>query len=167
MVEFIDKISPVLSGLAGGFFVFFLISITRSKSRLEGDLKILEYGKGYKVISILFIPFTILLCYLASKAQEGKIIAYCLCTFFIVSSIWLIYEIFLVKISYDNNNVYYKSPLKGSIKANWKDFKETKFSKLLQADYLIFDGIKSKLWFSPMKNGYLEFITFLEHKINR
>ncbi len=103
--------------------------------------------------------------YAVSQSYKGQEIpAFLVATGFVLGTILLNYQVFWVKFSYDDEFVYYKSPLAGIKKEPWSNLVEVGYSKLLQADFIVIDGI-GKIWCSNMLNGYGELGEFLEKKV--
>ena len=165
MEEIFNWIRPILSGLAGALFVWALVAFTKSEGKQEGNIRHLYYGKPYKIFALLLVPFSGFVTYAASQSYKGQEIpAFLVSICFIASAIFFLYQAFLVKFSYDNEFVYYKSPLLGSKKQPWSNLSDVGHSKILQADFIVIDGI-GRIWCSNMLNGYCELGEFLENKI--
>lgn len=165
MEEIFDKIRPILSGLAGGLLVLALVAFTKHEGKHDGNIRHLDYGKPFKILAFLVIPFAAFVVYLVSQSYKGQEIPACLvAAIFVAGAIFLPYQAFFVKFSYDDEFVYYKSPLKGTKKVPWSNLLEVGYSKLLQSDFIVIDGI-GKIWCSNMLNGYGELCEFLENKV--
>ncbi len=165
MNEILNWFRPILCGLAGGFFVWLLIRMTKEKSERDGNLRILTYGKSFKFFSALSVLFTSFVVYAVSQSYKGQeLAAFLVATGFIACSFFLSYQAFFIKFSYDEQFIYYKSPFVGSKKAPWENLVDVGHSSLIQSDYITVEGI-GKIWCSSMLNGYIEFVEFLEMKI--
>lgn len=165
MEEIFNWIRPILSGLAGGLFVWALVAFTKDQGKREGSIRHLHYGKPFKIFALLLIPFAAFVVYAVSHSYKGQEIpAFLVALGFVSGAIFFPYQAFFVRFSYDDEFVYYKSPLVGTKKEPWNNLLDVGYSKLLQADFIVVDGI-GKIWCSNMLNGYGELGEFLEKKI--
>ncbi|MCP5350675.1 MAG: hypothetical protein H7A10_06865 [Oceanospirillaceae bacterium] len=165
MEEIFNWIRPILSGLAGGLVVWALVAFTKDQGKREGSTRHLHYGKPFKIFALLLIPFAAFVVYAVSQSYKGQEIpAFLVALGFVSGAIFFPYQAFLVKFSYDDEFVYYKSPLVGTKKVPWSNLLNVGYSKLLQADFIVVDGI-GKIWCSNMLNGYGELGEFLEKKV--
>ncbi|GAA5190693.1 hypothetical protein [Ferrimonas gelatinilytica] len=156
--------SPIYSGLIGGLVVAAMVFLKNNKSKTEGDIHHLEFGLLFKGFSIAIIPFTVFVLYAITQSYEGQEIAASLVGLgFVAGAIFFPYQAFFVKFSYDNDHIYFKSPIAGDNKASWKDVEKVGYSWLLQADYIIVAGI-GRIWCSNMLNGYGELMEFIGRK---
>ena len=165
MEEIFNWIRPILSGLAGGLFVWALVAFTKDEGKREGSIRKPHYGKPFKIFAMLLIPFAGFVVYAVSQSYKGQELpAFLVATGFVAAAIFFSYQAFFVKFSYDDEFVYYKSPLAGAKKEPWSNLLDVGYSKLLQADFIVVDGI-GKIWCSNMLNGYGELGEFLEKKV--
>jgi len=165
MEEIFNWIRPILSGLAGGLFVWALVAFTKNEGKREGSIRKLHYGKSFKIFAMLLIPFAGFVVYAVSQSYKGQELpAFLVATGFVAAAIFFPYQAFFVKFSYDDEFVYYKSPLAGAKKEPWSNLLDVGYSKSLQADFIVVDGI-GKIWCSNMLNGYDELGEFLEKKV--
>ncbi|AMX03007.1 hypothetical protein [Microbulbifer thermotolerans] len=165
MEEIFNWVRPILSGLAGGLFVWALVAFTKDQGKHEGSIRHLHYGKPFKIFALLLIPFSVFVVYAVSQSYKGQEIpAFLVALGFVSGAIFFPYQAFFVRFSYDDEFVYYKSPLVGTKKEPWGNLIDVGYSKLLQADFIVVDGI-GKIWCSNMLNGYGELGEFLEKKV--
>jgi hypothetical protein len=76
--------------------------------------------------------------------------------FFALASAYLLYEVFLVKLGYDQRFIYSYTPFRGHRTVPWD-------SPLRQAHYLA-TRAHGTIWFSPWLNGFAEFVEYVEHR---
>lgn len=165
MEELFNWIRPILSGLAAALVVWLMVALTKRESKREGRVRHLSYGKPFKVFSALLVPFAAFVVYAASHSAEGQEVpAFLVAASFTAAAIFLPYQAFFVEFSYDDDFIYYKSPLSGAKQAPWHNLVEVGYSRFLQADYLVVEDI-GKIWCSNMLNGYAELGEFLEEKV--
>lgn len=114
MEEAGSSLSPIISGLIGGLVVTLMVLFTKSKSKRVGDVRELTFGLFFKAFSFLLVPFTIFVLYAISQSYEGQEIAAGLVGLgFFLGAIFFPYQAFFVEFSYDDENVYFKSPIAG------------------------------------------------------
>ncbi|TGD70683.1 hypothetical protein E4634_20870 [Mangrovimicrobium sediminis] len=165
MEDLANWIRPIISGLAGGIVVWLLISMTKGSGEVKEGVKVLSYSTPFKIFCGLLIPFSMFVVYAMSQSYKGQEIPAFLVAFgFIAGAIFFPYQAFLTNFAYDEEFIYYKSPLVGRKKEPWENLIDVGYSWLLQSDYIVVDGI-GKIWCSNMLNGYAELGEFLEEKI--
>src|SRR5690606_35781513 len=165
MEEIFNWIRPILSGLAGGLFVWALVAFTKDQGKREGSIRHLPSEQRFKAVTFVRSPFAVFVFYAVSHSYRGQEIpAFLVALGFVAGAIFFPYQAFLVRFSYDDEFVYYKSPLAGAKKEPWSNLLDVGYSKLLQADFIVVDGI-GKIWCSNMLNGYGELGEFLEEKV--
>lgn len=164
MEEIFSWIRPVISGLIGGLAVYFIIRYTRSTADVEDGIRKLTYSKPFKVFSAALVPFTVFVLYAISKSYEGQEFSAGLVGLgFLAASIFFPYQAFMVSFKYDNEYIYFKSPLCGSKTVEWSNLTKAGYSWLVQTDYIVVKGI-GRIWCSNMLNGYAELMEFVNSK---
>lgn len=164
MEALFDTVRPVVSGLIGALCLYLLVRFTKPTARSEKGKKFLEYGRLLKIFTAALIPFSVFVAYGAGQAEDSQhIIALAVAAFFLMSAVFLGYQVFLVRFGYDDDFIYYRSPLCGEKKVHWSALADVGHSSLLQANYIVVKGI-GRIWCSHMLNGYEEFEVFLENK---
>jgi len=119
------------------------------------------YDNFFKSLSIFLFLFSLFVVYAASKASKcQKYIAIGMALFFILSSLFFLYQAYFVFFSYDNEAIYFGKQKKRFL---WKDLIERGYSRLLDMNYIKFKN--SKIIYSPYMYGFDEFSNFLEQKI--
>jgi hypothetical protein len=156
--------SSIYSGLIGGLVVFAIVFFTNSSSKRIGDVRVLEFGIFFKTFSPLLIPFTIFILYAVFQSFDGQEVAAILVgAGFFAASIFFPYQAFFIKFAYDNDNIYFKSPIAGDKTVPWSNFEEVGYSWLLQADYIVVKDL-GKVWCSSMLNGHYELMEFINNR---
>jgi len=164
MEETFNWIRPILSGLAGGLAVYFMVRYTKTSGEVEGGIRIVSYSKPFKIFSAALIPFTIFIVYAMSQSYEGQEVAAILvASSFVAASIFFPYQAFLVSFQYDDENIYYESPLCSKRVVPWSNLSRVGYSWLVQADYIVIQGI-GRIWCSNMLNGHVELMEFVNGK---
>lgn len=165
MLDILDWLRPVISGLIGALVIWLLVWLTPKESLHEGSVRHMPYGLPGKVLTIFFIPLTAFILYAALHASDDqKILALLLAAFFIAGTIFSLYHVFFTHLSYDDDYLYYQSPLAGNKKVPWTNLRDVGYSRILQSDFLVLDGI-GRIWCSDMRRGTEELAEFLEWKI--
>jgi len=162
-----DWLRPILSGLIGSLVgAWLLFAFLKEKGEVREGVRVLSYSKPFKIFSALLVPFAVFVIYAASQAcEEQRIPAFIVASFFGLSAIFFPYQAFFISFRYDDDYIYYKSPLVGKKKVPWSHLEEIGYSWLAQSDYIVVRGI-GKIWCSNMLNGYPALGEFLYNKIN-
>jgi small-conductance mechanosensitive channel len=152
---------PVISGLVGALVVYLLFRLARPVARTEGDRKILEYGRGFRLLAVVFVPVSAFVAYAAAHARPSQsLVAALVALFFVLATAYLLYEAFYVKLGYDQRFIYHYTPLRGERRVPWESVTEAGYSPLFQAHYLA-TRTQGKIWFSPWLNGFPEFVEYI------
>ena len=119
------------------------------------------YDNFFKSLSVFLFLFSLFVVYATSKARESQeFIAAGIAIFFMLSSLFLLYQTFFVFFKYDNEALYFGKKEK---KFLWIDLVERGYSRLLDMNYIKFKNSK-KIYISPYMYGFDEFSNFLEQK---
>lgn len=149
----------------GTLIILALIWLTKPSAKSFGFKKLLEYGLGFKAFSILLTPCAAFVTYAAAHASsDQKLLAAAVASCFVAAAIFFTYQVFFVRFSYDQEFVYFESPIAGKAKASWENLVDIGYSSILQADYIVIEPI-GRIWCSNMVNGYQELGEFLEQKL--
>lgn len=158
------SLTPIISGLIGCVIVLLLMRTGRKPAKQDGSTRLLCYGTGTKCVVMLIIPLTMFIGYASSYGRPDQIFpARCLGIFFIAASLFLTYQVFMVRLGYDDTAVYYSSPLAGSHIIPWGEVEYIGWSSLCQSYYICTVPVR-RIWWSPMMEGYEQFGRFLEQK---
>jgi hypothetical protein len=153
--------SPIYSGLVGGLVVFALVFFTNSESRRDGNVRLLEFGIIFKSFAILLVIVTLFILYAMVGSFEGQEVAATLVGLgFLAGSTFFSYQAFFIRFGYDDEFIYFKSPIAGDNKVPWDNFERVGYSWLLQADYIVVSEI-GKIWCSNMLNGHSELMEYI------
>jgi len=120
------------------------------------------YTKSFKWLSIAMVGFSWFVLYGALQASEDQtVIALLIATFFIVSSMYLLYQAFFVHFEYDDEALYFG---KKCIKLEWYRLIEKGYSSIRDMNYLRFDDFGT-IWISSYMSGVDAFSSFLDQKV--
>ena len=119
----------LLPAIAGAIGVAILMS-TVSKTAIRKDgISILKYGIGLKIFAFIAFILSVLLSYVAAQAKADQLFpAIALVLFFYSASIGGLLEFLFVKISYDSEKIYTRSPWKKPREFFWKDIVSLSYS---------------------------------------
>lgn len=100
-----DTFRPILSGLVGGLVVYLLTYSGRKPAATEGGRRLLIYGLGIRIFTAILIPSSLFIAYAAAHLirPSNSCGMHRRC-------ILLLSGIF-VSLAYDNDNIYYRSPI--------------------------------------------------------
>ena len=108
------------------------------------------------------VGFSWFVLYGALQASEDQtVIALLIATFFIVSSMYLLYQAFFVHFEYDDEALYFG---KKRIKLEWYRLIEKGYSSIRDMNYLRFDDFGT-IWISSYMSGVDAFSSFLDQKV--
>lgn len=106
-------------------------------SRRHGNVRVLHYGLGFRVFAAVLVPGSLFVAYAASQARPSQlVIAAVIATMFLVAAPFFAYQAFLVSFSYDEQNIYYRSPLAGRHVIPWSEVQQVGYSGWLQSHYI-------------------------------
>lgn len=160
----LDSFRPILSGLVGALAVYFLARAGRKPASRVGSRRKLSYGIGVKAVAVLLVPGSLFVAYAAAHARPSQLaIAAVIAAAFLVAAPFLVYQAFLISFEYDDENIYYRSPLAGSHVIPWPEVVEVGYSRLMQAHYLSSKQVH-RIWCSTMLRGFSELGEFLSRK---
>ncbi len=120
------------------------------------------YTKSFKYLAVVMVGFSLFVLYAAFHASKDQtVIALLVATFFIVSSIYLLYQAFFVYFEYDDEALYFG---KKRIKLEWYRLIEKGYSSILDMNYLRFDDFGT-IWISSYMSGMDALSSFLDQKV--
>jgi hypothetical protein len=157
--------------IISGFFVFILYYIlvrfsVKADIKTKKGVKNLNYTTPVKFLILIACSFGLFIFYASLHASESqKVIASVVGHSMLGFSIFVFYQVFFVRISYDKNFLYIYSPLKGNKKTSWDNIVDVSYSYILQCDYIEFDDL-GKIYFSHLANGHEKLGCFLDQKLH-
>jgi hypothetical protein len=124
----------------------------------RGSRKWVEYGPAYKILSAAFFPLSAFVTYAALHASpDQQTIAGVIAAGFWLATLYLNYEFFFVRLSYDNDFIYHQTPLWGQRQIPWSSLNHLRYSPTTQAFTLKTDGC-GDVSISPFADGSHAFI---------
>ena len=163
----LDWLRPVASGVVGGLVVWLLARAGRKPAPRNANVRELTYGSGFRVFTIALVPGSLFVAYAAAHARNSQLLlASCVAAVFLAAAVFFVYQVFFVRLAYDDESVYYRSPLSGSHRIPWTDVLEVGYSGLMQSHYLRTEKVP-RIWCSNMLQGYEELGAFLSQKADQ
>ena len=162
-----DIFRPILSGLVGGLVVYLLARSRSKPAPRKGDRRLLSYGLGFRIFAAILVPGSAFVAYAAAHASSNQLVlAISIAIAFAVAAIFFAYQAFFVSLAYDDDNIYYQTPLAGAKVIPWSDVEEVAYSGLMQSHYLRTKQVR-RIWCSNMLRGYDELGDFLSKKADK
>lgn len=160
----LDIFRHLLSGLIGSLILYLLARAGQKPAARQGDLRVLSYGTAFRVMAALLMPGSLFLAYaVALEGQSQDILAGIATATFLFASFYLAYQAFLVSFAYDEQNIYYRSPLAGYNVIPWAEVEEVAYSDIFQSHYIRTRQV-GRIWCTNMLHGYEELGEFLAKK---
>lgn len=161
----LESFAPVVIVLLVTAVVYLLTRAAKKPAIRKGNRRTFSLGIGFKVFAVLLVPASLFVAYAASRAHPSQVvIAFIVASGFLASAIFSIYQAFFVLFEYDDQNIYYRSPLAGSHVIPWSEVLEVGYSGLLQAYFLRTNQVR-RIWCSSMHRGFDELGEFLSRKL--
>lgn len=141
----------------------------RQQTRIppENRIRHMPYNLPGKILATLSVPFVMLMLYGAAHAfKSGRYITILVVLLLIACTVSALYHVFFTHLSYDNDYLYYQSPLVGNKKVPWSNLCDVHSvnTEIQTARIIVIDGI-GRIWCSNMRKGYKELVEFLEWKM--
>ena len=116
MEDLLREYNRVIVVLVTAFFMWLIVAMTRKKSKRKERKRILNYSLGYHIITVLSTLLAILSIYgvfaeeFPSRLSTKLVLILAPFLFSFLAGVQ-VYHSFFIRFSYDNQYVYYKSPL--------------------------------------------------------
>jgi TPR repeat protein len=149
-------IGPLLAGTFATLVVGWLMRGGHAPAPREGTLRVMTYGSGMRVTAVLMLAGAAFVSYAAWHARPSQfavamVVAACL----IAGALFLFYQVFAVRIAWDEQALTYRSPLAGTRRIPWDEVQETGYSTFMQCHYLK-TAHAGRIWISGMLRGFEE-----------
>lgn len=133
-------------------------------ARREGAVRHLDHSHGVRRVVLVLLLASGAVAYVAAQARQSQIgIALGITALFVLSSLFLAYHVFLVKLGYDDQFLYYRSPFAGAQNIPWSSVVEAGYAGLWQSHFL--RTLESgTIWLPRVLQGHAELGEFLEAK---
>jgi hypothetical protein len=163
-----DSLRPwlrmLVSGLVTVIVVYSLVRVGKQPAIRKGNLRLLSYGLGFRIVAMVSMPGACFVLYAAMHARSGQLIfALIMATAFAAIAVFLAYQTFFVSLAYDDENIYYWSILVGRQIVPWEQVENILYSPIAQSYYLRTKNVR-RIWCSNMLRGYEELGEFLDKK---
>lgn len=159
-----DHLQSIVTGVAPLVAMYLLARAAKRPAPRVGSRRVLTYGLGVRIFSALFAPSALLFGYAALHMRPTqRVVSLCAAAAFVLLGVAMAYLAFLVRVSYDEEFLYFSSPLKGAHRISWTDVTEVGYSHWAQCNYIRSKQV-SRIWYSHMQLGYDELGEFLKRK---
>lgn len=149
---------PIISGLTAALVVYLLSKTVREGPKQRGSRNWVAYGPSYKILSVAFFPLSAFVAYAALQAApDQKSLALVIAASFGAGTLYLAYEFFFVRLSYDDHFIYHWTPLRRQRQIPWSAVKDLHYSSLTQTFSLKTDGL-GDISVSPFADGSLALV---------
>lgn len=131
-----------------------VLALGHREPRIVDGRSVLYFGTAARLILVASFGLGLAMLWLAwSLPLRTQWIAYAFATVFTLLGVASLYLAFLVRISFDQRGIEYRSPLAGTRNVAWADLRSAGWVNLLQMNYLV-PATGRRLWLSPWMNGY-------------
>jgi tetratricopeptide (TPR) repeat protein len=157
----------ILVFMAGSLFCTFLYSAGDKPARRMGTLRQLRAGTLLRVLAIFNLAIAIGGCYAVRFAPaDQRVMAWVAIGLILLGALYLLYAVFLTKVSFDDFAVYYESPFAGRKEIHFDDIAQVGWSWLYQSDFV--ESVSGdRIFLSRALEGYEELGDMLSHHLNR
>ncbi len=126
-------LTPIIAGLIAGLVVYLLSTFVKDQPEQIGTLHYVTYGPALKILSAAFFPISAFITYAALQASPDQVVLAAI----IASLVWLgtlyvAYDFFFVRLSYDDEFIYHWTPIKRSRKIPWSAVKGVQYASFKQ-----------------------------------
>ena len=147
-----------------GALVVGLLRHGQRPARRQGQRRILDYSRALRFTTLGYTACTAFVVYAAWHAHPRQhLVAALVAGGFVLFALFWLYQVFFVHIAYDNNYIYYHSPLAGEHAIPWDDLLDIGFSRAIGSHYLVTSSVR-RIWCFPMLQGYAELGEFLANR---
>lgn len=162
---FPGNLLPDILGFCIAFVVMrYLMRPADSPAPSDGNRRHLVYSRRIRLFTLLLIPVTAFVCYAAYFASRAQIFfALLVASFFILITLFSVYQVFFIRIAWDDEHLHYQSPLAGTHRIPWTDVLDIGYSRLFSCYYIHTLPVR-RIYCSPMQAGYHELGAFLIEK---
>ncbi len=157
-------LAPLVAELLAAGAIAMLSTAGNRPARRDGSLRHLDHSHGVRRGVLVLLLASCGVAYAASQARQSQFgIALGITAAFILTSLFLAYHVFLVKLGYDDQFLYYRSPFAGTHKFPWSSVTGAGYSTFWQSHFLrTIEG--HKVWLPRVLQGHAELGEFLEAK---
>ena len=151
-------------GLANGA-VFWGISQPPAPTATRKDgICYMTYGRPVKIMALALICLSFAAVYTLLFANVSHLLTAALATSaFVTGTLFIAYQVFLVRFAYDRAALYFDSPFCKDQTVPWDDLEYAASIPCLQVNYIVVSGI-GRIWCLGFLNGYDELGSFLQGK---
>ena len=153
--------------MAGSVFFSLLYNAGDKPARRLGTLRQLRAGTLLRLLAIFNLLVVIGGCYAVQFAPaDQRVMAWAAIGIILLGALYLLYAVFLTKVSFDDFAVYYESPFAGKREIRFEDMAGLGWSWLYQSDF-IESSSGQRIYLSRALEGHEELGDALSHHLNR
>ena len=159
-------LGPMLAAMIGGVLSVLVLNFMRGQpGHRAGKMVVLSYGPVARFVALASLSLPIL-CLIAAWRSESLLVTSLFCVLFLVLAYYTILSSYLscfVKLAFDEEGVYYVSPIRGGCFITWPAVKRIGYSDVVQTHYIKASN-GQMFWLSRCMNGFDEFAAFARKK---
>ncbi len=149
----IDWLRPLIAGIVAALVVGMLTRSISSHARERDGWRIVGYGRGYRLLAALFVPFCVFVTFAALQAREDqRALAAIVTTAFWAATVILFVEVYFTEIRYNTAEVRVKSVFKRERIVAWDDISGLGHAPRRQS-YFLETRNGQTIWVSPLFDG--------------
>jgi len=153
--------------MAGSVFFSLMYSAGNRPARRLGTLRQLRAGTLLRLLAIFNVLVVIGGCYAVQFAPaDQRLMAWVAMGIILLGALYLLYAVFLTKVSFDDFAVYYESAFAGKREIRFEDIAEAGWSWLYQSDF-IESSSGRRIYLSRALEGYEELSDALSDQLDR
>lgn len=149
----LDWLRPLIAGLVAMIVVGLLTRSISQKPREREGWHIVGYGRGYRLLAVLFVPFCAFVTFTAIQASDDqRAIAAIVTTAFWAATVMLFAEVYFTEIRYNAAEIRVKSVFKRERIIAWDDIMGLGHAPRRQS-YFLETRSGQNIWVSPLFDG--------------
>ena len=153
--------------MAGSVFFSLMYSAGDKPARRLGTLRQLRAGTLLRLVAIFNVLVVIGGCYAVQFARaDQRLMAWIAMGIILLGALYLLYGVFLTKVSFDDFAVYYESAFAGKREIRFEDIAEVGWSWLYQSDFIA-SSSGQRIYLSRALQGYEELNDALSYHLER
>lgn len=158
-------LGPIFAGLIAALVVYLLSTFVKDQPKKIGDRQYVTYSPALKILCAAFFPISAFVTYAALQASPDQaIIAGIMALLFWLGTLYVAYDFFFVRLSYDDSFLYHWSPLKRGRKVPWSAVKDVQYASGKQVFYLKTEGYGT-ISVAPFANGSRALVEYAANKL--
>ncbi|MCV0427970.1 MAG: hypothetical protein K5905_21140 [Roseibium sp.] len=151
-------------GIASGVVFWGIAQPAEPTATRKDGICYLTYGRPVKILALAMILLSILAIHTLLVADlSHQLLAVFATSVFSAGTLFIAYQVFLVRFAYDRTSLYFDSPFCKDQTVPWENLEYAGSVPFLRANYLVVTGI-GRIWSLGFLNGHDELGSFLQGK---